>query len=247
MSQHVVEAVDLGKQYWTGERVQRTLFGRLRSAVTGTGGLNSRWALRHADVALEPGGALAVVGPNGAGKSTLLLMLAGLLTPTEGTVRTRGRVGAFLSPGAGLYPELGVADNIRLTAALFGMGSRELSARRDEIVAFGELEPYLGSRLGELSAGYQARVIFSTALHIPFDFLLFDEVFAVGDAGFAGRCLERLRQARRAGAAVVLATHSLALAEKECGAALYLNAGSVEAAGACAETVGRYKEALARA
>jgi lipopolysaccharide transport system ATP-binding protein len=246
MSKPSLEAADLGKQYWTGARTHRTIMGRARAAVTGRGALSPRWAVRHADVALEPGSALAVIGPNGAGKSTLLLMLAGLLSPTEGRVRVRGRVGAFLCPGAGLYPELGVEDNIRLTASLFGMSSRELAARRDAIVAFGELEPYLSSRLGELSAGYQARVVFSTALHIPFDLLLFDEVFAVGGGGFAYRCLTRIREARRQGAAVVLATHSLKLAEDACDAALYLNAGAVKASGACDATIRHYKRVMGR-
>ena len=113
-------------------------------------------------------------------------------------------------------------------------------------MAFGELEPYLGSRLGELSAGYQARVIFSIALHIPFDFLLFDEVFAVGDARFATRCLDRLRLARREGAAVVLATHTFKFAEDECDAAIYLDAGNVAAAGDVASTLAVYRRALAR-
>jgi lipopolysaccharide transport system ATP-binding protein len=244
MSKRVVEASDLGKQYWTGARTNRTLLGRARAAVTGRGALSPRWAVRHADVALEPGSALAVIGPNGAGKSTLLLMLAGLLSPTEGRARIRGRVGAFLCPGAGLYPELGVEDNIRLTAALFGMNARELAAKRDAIVAFGELEPYLSSRLGELSAGYQARVVFSTALHVAFDVLLFDEVFAVGDGGFAYRCLERIRESRRRGAAVVLATHSLKLAEDACDAALYLDGGSVKASGACDATIRHYKKVM---
>ncbi|HXS99821.1 MAG TPA: ATP-binding cassette domain-containing protein [Elusimicrobiota bacterium] len=244
MSKPVLEAADLGKQYWTGARTHRTILGRLRAAVTGQGALSPRWAVRHADVALEPGSALAVIGPNGAGKSTLLLMLAGLLSPTEGRVRARGRIGAFLCGGAGLYPELGVEDNIRLTAALFGMSARELSSRRDAIVAFGELEPYLSSRLGELSAGYQARVVFSTALHVPFDLILFDEVFAVGDGNFAARCLERIREARRGGASVVLATHSLKLAEDACDAALYLDGGKVKAAGACDATVRHYKKVM---
>jgi ABC-type polysaccharide/polyol phosphate transport system ATPase subunit len=247
MNENVVEAVDLGKQYWTGERSHRTIVGRLRATVTGHGSLVSRWAVRHADVALGAGSALAVIGANGAGKSTLLLMLAGLLAPTEGTVRTRGRVGSFLCPGAGLYPELGVGDNIRLTASLYGMSARDLSRRLDAIVAFGELEPYMSSRLGELSAGYQARVVFSTALHIPFDLLLFDEVFAVGDGGFAFRSLERIREMRREGAAVVLATHSLKLAEEACDAALYLDGGTVAASGPCDATVRRYKKVMARA
>jgi ABC-type polysaccharide/polyol phosphate transport system ATPase subunit len=246
MSEHVLEAAGLGKRYWTGAHSQRTILGRLRAAATGRGALSPRWAVREVSVALGPGSALAVIGPNGAGKSTLLLMLAGLLEPTEGRALVRGRIGAFLAPGAGLYPELGVDDNIRLTATLFGMSARELSSRRDAIVAFGELEPYLSSRLGELSAGYQARVVFSTALHVPFDVLLFDEVFAVGDGAFAERCLERIREFRRQGAALVLATHSLKLAEDACDAALYLDGGKVAASGACDATVRRYKSDLAR-
>jgi ABC-type polysaccharide/polyol phosphate transport system ATPase subunit len=245
MSDHVIEAAGLGKQYWTGARTHRTLLGRIRAAATGRGALTSRWAVRRADVALGAGSALAVIGPNGAGKSTLLSMLAGLLEPTEGRIVSKGRIGAFLSPGAGLYPELVVEENIRLTASLFGMNARELSARWDSIVAFGELEPYLSSRLGELSTGFQARVVFSTALHIPFDVLIFDEVFAVGDGGFAARCLARIRESRRDGAAVVLATHSLKLAEEACDAAIYLNAGKVAASGACDATIRAYKRVLA--
>jgi ABC-type polysaccharide/polyol phosphate transport system ATPase subunit len=247
MSACSVDVVGLGKRFWTGARAERTVFGRLRAAVTKTGGMTSRWAVREVSFSLVPGEALAVIGPNGAGKSTLLMLLAGLLEPTEGRRLVRGRLGSFLSPGAGLYPELSVAENIRLTAALYGMGSRELSARRDAIVAFGELEPYLDSRLGELSTGYQTRVVFSTALHADFDVLVFDEVLAVGDAAFAGRCLERMRQARGAGATVVLATHSLDSAERECDRALYLEAGRTAALGPAAEAVAAYRGRLAHA
>ncbi len=245
MGRYAAEAVGLGKFFWTGARAERTLFGRLRASMTGEGGMARRWALREASFALPPGEALAVIGPNGAGKSTLLLLLAGVLTPSEGRAATRGRVGSFLSPGAGLYPELSVRENMRLTAALYGMSARELSARRDAITAFGELEPYLDSRLGELSAGYQARVVFATALHADFDLLIFDEVFSVGDAAFAARCLDRLRSARAAGAAAVLATHGLDTAERECGRRC-AQRGRVEAHGACADVAGAYRRQLAR-
>lgn len=247
MGGYAAEAAGLGKYYWTGGRAERTLLGRLRAGLTGRGGLEKRWALRGVDLALEPGSALAVIGANGAGKSTLLLLLAGLLAPSEGRVSVRGRVGAFLTPGAGLYPELPVAENIRLVAALYGLGSAELAARRDAIIAFGELEPYLDSRLGELSAGYQARVVFATALHADFELLVFDEVFSVGDAAFSARCLQRLRAAREAGAAVALATHSLDTVRRECGEALLLRGGAPAARGKAAEVVAAYEEALGRA
>lgn len=247
MSPCSVDAVGLGKRFWTGARAERTVFGRLRAAVTKTGGMSSRWAVRDVSFSLVSGESLAVIGPNGAGKSTLLMLLSGLIEPTEGCVRVRGRLGSFLSPGAGLYPELSVAENIRLIAALYAMNSRELAARRDAIIAFGELEPYLDSRLGELSAGYQTRVVFSTALHADFDVLVFDEVLAVGDAAFAGRCLERMRHARAAGAAVILATHSLESAEHECERALYLEAGRTAVLGAAGEVVAAYRGRLAHA
>ena len=244
MGGYAARAAGLGKWFWTGARDERTVLGRLKSAATGRGGMTRRWALRGVDLTLAPGRALALVGDNGAGKSTLLMLLAGLLAPSEGTAEAPGRVGSFLSPGAGLYPELGVLENVRLVAALYGLTGRALSSRLDAIVAFGELEPYLESRLGELSAGYQARVVFSTALHADFDLLLFDEVFSVGDAAFAARCLQRLRAARAQGAAVALATHSLATARKECDEALLLRAGAAAAAGPAGAVVDAYEEAL---
>ncbi|MDX6768447.1 MAG: ATP-binding cassette domain-containing protein [Elusimicrobiota bacterium] len=241
MSPYSVEAAGLGKRFRTGARAERTVFGRLRAAATGRGGLTDRWALREVSFTLSPGQALAVIGPNGAGKSTLLMLLAGLLAPTEGRAVTRGRLGSFLSPGAGLYPELSVAENVRLVAALYGMSARQLAARRDAIVAFGELEPYLDARLGELSTGFQTRVVFATALHGDFDVFVFDEVLAVGDAAFSSRCLERMRAARASGAAVVLATHALEAAERECDRALYLEGGRVAALGSAAEAVAAYR------
>ncbi|MEY2403996.1 MAG: hypothetical protein QOD38_1547, partial [Acidimicrobiaceae bacterium] len=59
------------------------------------------WALREVTFSLEPGESLALVGANGSGKSTLLKCLAGILTPTRGTVEHGGRLAAMLEVGAG--------------------------------------------------------------------------------------------------------------------------------------------------
>ncbi|MEK7389287.1 MAG: ATP-binding cassette domain-containing protein [Elusimicrobiota bacterium] len=182
-------------------------------------------------MSLPRGQCLGLVGPNAAGKSTLLLLLAELLAPTEGSVSVRGTVSPFFNIGTGLYGELSVRDNIGVLASLFALTNKELSSCFPDIVSFGSLESYLDARLNTLSAGFQARVAFSTALHSRAEVLLIDEIFAVGDAAFRAQCLERMTSLRQAGKTFVLASHDLSLIRSICTQAIYLEKGLIAARG----------------
>jgi ABC-2 type transport system ATP-binding protein len=239
MSAPALRAVGLGKEYFIRTRAERTLFRRL-AALVGGSDRSPLWAVRGVDIEVAHGEFLGLIGPNGSGKTTLLMLLAGLLPPTEGSVERSGGVSPFFRIGAGLFPELTVLDSIRLAAALYEMSPRELSRRLDAIVAFAGIERYLYARLGELSSGYQSRVVFSTALHSDTEILLFDEVFSVGDAEFSIQCKKRIDELRAQGRTAVLASHDMAMIARFCTRAVHLEKGETAAVGPARTVVSGY-------
>ena len=192
----VIETRGLSKRYrlrsghymTLRETLTRTMLGATRRA---SGQMQARelWALRDLNLEVEEGQALGIIGRNGAGKTTLLRILNGITEPTEGTARTRGRIGALLEVGTGFHPELTGRENVYLNAALLGLSRREVSARLDRIVEFSGVERFLDAPLKRYSSGMELRLAFAVAAHIEPDILLVDEVLAVGDTEFQRRCL----------------------------------------------------------
>ena len=180
-----------------------------------------------ASLTLEvPAGAIfALVGPNGAGKTTAIGLLTGLLTPTAGRtfvcgidlardpVAAKARLG-FVPDRPYLWPKWTPRETLRFVGAAFGGRGAELEKRVDaELVAF-ELTELASERNETLSHGTRQRVALAQAfLHDPL-VLVLDEPM-VGLDPLAQRGLsERLRAHAAKGAAVLLTTHQLALAEE---------------------------------
>lgn len=240
MSALAITALSLGKRYFLRTRREQTALAALESWFGLGESRRELWALRGIDLAIEQGEFVGLIGTNGAGKTTLLKLLAGLIPPSEGAVNVRGAISPFFRVGSGLYTELTVLDNVRLTGALLGLSRREIEARIPAIAAFGEFEPYLEAKLGELSSGYQSRVVFSTALHSAVEVLLFDEVFAVGDGAFARKCKQRFDELRCEGRTIVLASHNLNAMRSYCSRVVYLDRGHAALIGSPQEATSAY-------
>jgi rfaE bifunctional protein nucleotidyltransferase chain/domain len=98
-------------------------------------------------------------------------------------------------------------------------------------VRFAELEDFIDAPVKTYSSGMYMRLGFAVAIHVDPDVLLVDEVLAVGDEGFAHKCQDKFAEFKRRGKTILLVTHSLALVERFCDEALWLDAGKVRLIG----------------
>ena len=114
---------------------------------------------------------------------------------------------------------------------MLGLTKREIQDRFDEIVDFAELREFIDAPVKTYSSGMYMRLGFAVAIHVDPDVLLVDEVLAVGDEGFTHKCLDKFAELRRRGKTILLVTHSLALVERFCDTALWLDGGRVHGHG----------------
>jgi putative ABC transport system ATP-binding protein len=185
-------------------------------------------ALDGVNLSLRRGEFLALVGASGSGKSTLLNLLAGLDTPTSGSVFVDGRVLSSFSrreiadyratrvgmifQSFHLIPHYTALENVELA---FCFASVPRSGRRAAAAALLErlgLQDRLDHRPADLSGGEQQRVAIARALVGDPDVLLADEPTGNLDAENARRIAALLRDLHRQGRAVVMTTHNLELA-----------------------------------
>jgi lipopolysaccharide transport system ATP-binding protein len=185
------------------------------------------WALQEVSFELRRGECLGLLGRNGAGKTTLLKMLNGLMKPDRGRITLHGRVGALIALGAGFNPVLTGRENIYVNAAVLGIPRSVVRERFDEIVAFAELEEFIDMPVKNYSSGMSVRLGFSVAaVLLEPDILFLDEVLAVGDIGFAMKCLNRVREIM-AHSAVIFVSHSMPMVSTFCTRALVMERGRV--------------------
>ena len=202
------------------------------------------WALRDVSFQVERGSSIGLIGHNGSGKTTLLKCIAGILRPSEGTIRSRGRLAALLELGAGFHPELTGRENVYLNGSFLGLSRRETDRVYDDIVAFAELEDFMDNQVKFYSSGMLVRLGFAVAVHVDPEILLIDEVLAVGDEAFQQRCVDRIRKFQRDGRTIVLVTHALDTVVDVCDRAVMLDHGVVHMQGAPADVVRELRHRL---
>ena len=204
------------------------------------------WALKDVSFDVAVGETVGLLGHNGSGKSTLLKCIAGILRPTNGRLRTVGRMAALLELGAGFHPELTGRENVYLNGSILGLSRIDVDKRFDDIVAFAELEEFIDEQVKHYSSGMYARLGFAVAVNVEPDILLVDEVLSVGDEAFQRKCIDRVKTFQREGRTILVVTHAADLVRQVCDRAVVLDHGEVVTVGPPGESVRAFRETLVR-
>lgn len=202
------------------------------------------WALRDISLHVDEGETVGLLGHNGSGKSTLLKCVAGIMRPTTGTIRKRGRTAALLELGAGFHGDLTGRENIYMNGSILGLTRPEIDRIFDDIVAFSEIEDFIDNQVKHYSSGMAARLGFAVAVNVEPEILLVDEVLSVGDEAFQRKCLERIKQFQREGRTILLVTHAVDMVRQICDRAAVLDHGDLVAVGAPGEAALAFREHL---
>jgi lipopolysaccharide transport system ATP-binding protein len=236
-----IEVISLGKRFrrLLPDR-PTTLQEALMRGLRGLAPVEEFWALRGISFTVDPGKVMGIVAPNGAGKSTLLRLIGRVGRPDEGQVRTRGRIGALLSLGAGFHGDLTGRENVMINGVISGLTRQEVTHRFDSIVDFSELESFIDSPLRTYSAGMQMRLAFAIAVHIEPEVLLIDEVLAVGDMAFQKKCISRIERFKSQGCTILLVSHDHSFIRDLCDEAIWLRSGNIVAQGPAPVVVDQY-------
>jgi ABC-type polysaccharide/polyol phosphate transport system ATPase subunit len=197
-------------------------------------------ALEDINLQIEHGDRLALIGHNGAGKTTMLRVLAGVYEPTRGQITSNGRIAALSDIMLGIDMESTGHENISIRGRLLGLSQKEVEKRRDEIAEFSELGDYLNMPVRTYSSGMVLRLAFAVSTCVVPDILLLDEWIGAGDATFLGKAQERLNNLVGETGILVLATHSVALAQRVCNRAIWMEHGTIRASGPIDEVISAY-------
>ena len=188
-------------------------------------------ANKNVDLELKTGEILALLGENGSGKSTMLKIIAGVMKPPCGSVKTSGVIAPLIELGAGFDFDLTAKENIFLNGTLLGYTWEYLEEHYEEIVEFSELDQFMDVPVKNFSSGMFSRLAFAVATIGQPDILIVDEILAVGDERFQHKSRARMLELMSGGATVLFVSHNLSQIRELCDRVIWLEHGRIRAQG----------------
>lgn len=172
----VVLVEDLWKRFRIPHERRVTILDHMAGLRSAMGGrrysYEEFWALKEVSFRLQQSESLGIIGPNGSGKSTLLKLIARVMKPDKGTIKTNGSIVPVLELGIGFHGDLTVKENALVYGVIMGLPRSEMRKRTDSILDFAGLTRFQDARLKSLSSGNASPPSFldrdpNGARHIP--------------------------------------------------------------------------------
>ncbi len=199
-------------------------------------------AVDNVSFSVYGGEVFGFLGPNGAGKTTTIKMIVGLLQPTSGTVhvagydvQTQSRLAkascGYVPDTPNLYAKLTGRELLRFVGDLYDLDRKQSARRLEELLRMFELTNAAEDTVDSYSHGMQQKTSLAAALMHDPRVLVLDEPTVGLDPKSARLIKDILRQLADRGAAIMLSTHILEIAERMCDRIGIINKGQLIAAG----------------
>ena len=205
------------------------------------GSKSEHWVINGVDIEVYRGGATGIVGLNGAGKSTLLRLMCGVTAPTKGDVICHYPNPTLLALGVGVPNVLTGREYAITLCMLAGLHKAEAQERMTQVKDFSGIGGAFDQPVRTYSQGMRMRVGFAAAMHSSTEFLLIDEVLAVGDKEFKIKCMVTLEKVIATGTTVVFTSHTAEPVRRMCDRAIWIENGLIKMDGPAEEVMDAYE------
>lgn len=185
------------------------------------------YAIKNINLTVNQGEILGIIGRNGSGKSTLLKIISGILTPTDGTVTSTGKIIPLIELGAGFHPEFTGLENIYFYTVVLGYNRSQIEKLVPEIIEFSELGDFINQPIKNYSSGMKSRLAFSVSILIEPEILILDEILSVGDDYFKEKSFGKMKMFFESGKTILFVSHSTQQINQLCHRAILLDNGEI--------------------
>lgn len=196
--------------------------------------------LKDLSFEVRRGERIGIVGVNGTGKSSLCRCIAGVYTPTSGSIARYGKVRALFETSMGINGELTGRENALVLGELLFPDEPNRKELVEEAMEFSELGKFLDAPFKVYSLGMQTRLCLSIVTAQPSDILILDEVFTGADIFFQEKMIPRSLQMIERSGAVLMVSHSPHLIAHVCNRVIVLHEGRILYDGGVDEALNRY-------
>lgn len=236
-----VEVKNLSKVYKLygkpSDRVKEALFPKRYKDK-----IKNFYALRDVSFGIDKGETVGIIGKNGSGKSTLLKILTGVISKTDGELKTVGKIAALLELGAGFNPEYTGIENIYLNGTIMGFTREQMKGRIKDICDFAEIGDFVNRPVKSYSSGMFVRLAFAVAINAEPDILIVDEALAVGDYRFQAKCYNKFEELKNKGKTILFVTHDVDAVRRFCSRCIWIDCGGIISDGDVNEVTSKYME-----
>ncbi|SEK27098.1 ABC-2 type transport system ATP-binding protein [Carnobacterium iners] len=211
-----------------------------------TGGYTQVPVLKNVSFEVNAGELVGLIGLNGAGKSTIIKHIIGLMDPMKGEIIVdsqtlkqeitsyRKKIG-YVPEMPVLYEELTLREHIEITGMAYDLSSEVVFKRAEKLLKTFRLENKLDWFPAHFSKGMKQKVMILCAFLIEPSLYIIDEPFVGLDPLGISALLDLMNEMKQQGASILMSTHILATAERECDRFILLHEGEVRADGTLAD------------